>query len=502
MRHFLKFAALAAAALPLAWSCQEETPETPEERPVKPEVIFAVEGDSFEAKLNVPTELKAEITSKGPVECSWSVDGEVIATTPTTKYTFTEKKTCSVVFAAFNEAGRVDKTYAVTVVGETLVVTFDKTEDFEIMEGEGISITATVTEGDKDTRHEWKVGNEVKSTSTQFEHTFAVSGDYTVTYTGRNADDETFVRAWNVKVNAKPLDMEYSVAQGDISRIQGEPVFITATAKTGAEGLVHTWRVNDTPAGDAARFCYLFAEAGDYTVTYSGESPMGKASAVWTVKVAARESVFFDDFESLADGFGPTVGNQYVYYDYKGQKEFIGLSTNNDNGKDGDVKQLAVKIKGNPVNSALNNSGKVLADDMSKSSSMGTSGVFNYRFPNLTDRAGIVAVRMKVWFGAGSYYPWLTLAITGDPKSLPSKVNGIEFNPKGTQAEFDALWIKGGWNVIEYDLKTCYSIDNLSGCVQIQPRPFCDFTGSNSSGAADPETNSRIAYFDDIEFLK
>ena len=48
---------------------------------------------------------------------------------------------------------------------------------------------------------------------------------------------------------------------------------------------------------------------------------------------------------------------------------------------------------------------------------------------------------------------------------------------------------------------TLRGAETLNGCDQFMPRPFMDFNASNSAGTADPETNSRVSYYDDIEFI-
>lgn len=497
MNNIFRYAAVAAVIPFLSVSCLEKEMDE-NSAPVKPEVVFAIEEDSFETLLNVPTELQAEITSSGPVECSWSVDGEVIASTPSTKYIFREKRDYEVAFAAFNEAGRTEKTYTVTVVGDKLIVEFDNNEDFEIREGESVAIKATVTAGDKDVVHKWIVGSETVSETADFSYTFAVSGEYDIVYTGVNADEETYTRTWNVKVAPKALNVEFSVTEGTLTRTQGEPVFIEAVAKTGAAGLVHEWKVDGKPAGNDAMFGYVFSEAKIYTVSYLGTNGLKEtAEATWTVEVSGRNILFTEHFEDYEDGLRPEKSNSYVWFD-----NGHGFTTTNDNGKTEDGSWLsAVEVRNNPVSNYMNNSMRIMADDMSRSESTGTSGVFNYRFPNYKDKGNVKTLRMKVWFGKGDYYPWLVLSIKGEPRSLPSKVNGVDWNPKGTAEEFDALWIEETWNVVEYNLKTCFGAETLNGCDQFMPRPFMNFSGQNSSGSADPETNSRIVYFDDIEFL-
>lgn len=499
MKKIMKYVYV-AAVLFLAVSCQEKEMDE-NSVPVKPEVSFAIEEDSFETLVNTPVELKAEILTGGPVECSWSVDDEVIAATPTTKYIFREKGDYKVAFAAFNEAGRTEKTYTVTVVGDKLVVEFDKTEDFTIRETETVEINATVTAGDKDVVHQWTVTPDIGSVSETagFSYTFSVSGDYTITYNGRNADDETFARTWKVTVLPKALDVEFSVGQGTVTRTQGEPLFIEVTALTGAAGLVHEWKVDGETVGSDALFGFVFSEAKTYAVTYSGHNGAGEtAEGSWTVEVSGRNILFTENFEEYEDGLCPASGGSYVWL-----SNGHGFTTTNDNGKTAEGGwRSAVEVRTNPESDCLNGSTKILADDMFGSSSEGTSGVFNYRFPNYKEKARIKAVRMKIWMGKGNYYPWLVMSISGEPRSLPSKVNGVAYDPKGGSSEdFDALWVKETWNVVEYNLQTCFGAATLNGCDQIMPRPFMDFSGGNSSGRADPETNSRVSYFDDIEFI-
>lgn len=81
--------------------------------------------------------------------------------------------------------------------------------------------------------HEWKVDDEVVSTTTEFKYTFDKMGSYTVTYRGVNADEVSVNRTWTVTVDELPLEIEFSVTDATISCVQGNEVAITATVKNG-----------------------------------------------------------------------------------------------------------------------------------------------------------------------------------------------------------------------------------------------------------------------------
>ena len=137
--------------------------------------------------------------------------------------------------------------------------------------------------------HEWKVGDEVVSTTAEFKHTFDEMGSYTVTYRGVNADEVSVNRTWTVTVDELPLEIEFSVTDATISCVQGNEVAITATVKNGGTGLVHAWKVGDEVVSTTAEFKRTFDEAGTFTVSYRGVNGKGEEkTSSWTVGVEEK----------------------------------------------------------------------------------------------------------------------------------------------------------------------------------------------------------------------
>ena len=64
-----------------------------------------------------------------------------------------------------------------TVEGSPLKVEFSNEEEtVSCLPGEEVLITATVVAGDKEVVHEWKVGDELVSTTAEFKRTFDEAG--------------------------------------------------------------------------------------------------------------------------------------------------------------------------------------------------------------------------------------------------------------------------------------------------------------------------------------
>ena len=425
---------------------------------------------------------EAVIESPGPLSCGWFVDGKLAASTASMTYVFKAKGTYDVRFEASNTAGKVGKDYSVTVEGSPLKVEFSNEEEtVSCLPGEEVLITATVVAGDKEVVHEWKVGDEVVSTTAEFKRTFDEAGTFTVSYRGVNGKGEEKTSSWTVGVEEKPLEIEFSKADGSTLRsAAGDEVVITATVKGGATGLVHAWKVGGDAVSAAAEFRHTFDAAGTYAVTYEGVNAKGeKKNASWTVEVSEDAvGYMFENFETLS-----SLSADYI--------------------KEANAGSLS--LVNNPYPTASNSSGKVLKVDMSKTTTP-TSAFFDVylepKFPG-AERVKYKAIQVKVYLGKNEYYPRMLIPKSGNPNKMPCKINGQAFaNNNASASEWKRLIKTDDWNVFVYDLEGCgYGFADCSEFNQIQFRPLVNMTAGGMSGF-DAETNNRTVYYDDIEFLE
>ena len=414
---------------------------------------------------------------------AWKVGDEEVSSTAEFKYTFDKMGSYTVAYRGVNADDiSFNRTWTVTVDELPLEIDFSVTDaTIPCVQGNEVAITATVKNGGTGLVHEWKVDSDVVSTTAEFKHTFAEVGTFTVSYKGVNGKGEEKTGTWTIQVEEKPLEIEFSKADGStLKNVKGDELAITATVKGGATGLTHEWKVDGDVVSTTTEFRRTFDAAGTYTVTYKGVNTKGEEkNASWTAVVSeAGAGYMFENFETLS-----SIAADYI--------------------KEGNAGSLS--LVNNPYQTTVNSSGKVLKVDMSKTTT-GTSAFFDvYLDKKLSgaERAKYKAIQVKVYLGKNEYYPRMLIPKSGNPNKMPCKINGQAFaNNNASASEWKRLIKTDDWNVFVYDLEGCgYGFADCSEFNQIQFRPLVNMSAGGMSGF-DAETNNRTVYYDDIEFLE
>lgn len=454
-RMMLLFAAVLAFG-----ACSDE----PEETVAAPVVAFSEAESELSMSVDEPLVIDAEVENGVAASFIWYVNGVQVSAEATLNHTFTQVGYYTVRCEVYNEGGRTARVYKVRVNGIPLEVEYSVPgESISCDQGDEVRISVTVTGGDKEVQHLWSLGDEVISEQSEFVYTFLEAGDFTLTYTGTNADKMTATKSWQIHVAEVelPLTIEFTPVPGEISCHEGDEVVIAMSVKGGADGLVHSWKVDGSEVSTGAEFRQRFSEMGTYTITYSGVNAKQESlERTWTLLV----SHLVEDLESAA-----TLPSILV------------------------DQNASLSVVANPHVTAVNGSAKVLKSDMS-SSSNSTSGRFWLDVSAMSDLASYGAVRVKVWIGANSYIPYLQL-LDQAINRRPTTVNGSTYE---TEEEWRRLVRTDEWNILVYDLPQSYGKENLEGVITLDFRPMSDFDGNN----APIENNDRILYYDDFEFLK
>ena len=417
----------------------------------------------------------------------WKVGGDVVSSTAEFKHTFDRMGSYTVTYRGVNaDEVSVNREWTVTVDELPLEIEFSVTDaTIPCVQGSEVAITATVKNGGTGIVHEWKVGDDVASETAEFKRKFDEVGTFTVTYKGKNGKGEEKSSSWTVQVEEKPLEIEFSKAEGTLKNVMGEELAITATVKGGATGLVHEWKVGSDVVSATAEFSHTFDATGTFTVTYKGKNAKGEEkTASWTFEVGeAGAGYMFENFETLS-----SLASDYIKEGNKG----------------------SLSIVSNPYPTTANPSGKVLKVDMSATTT-GTSAFFDvYLDKKLSgaERVKYKAIRIRIYLGKNEYYPRMLIPKTpeggsGQPNKMPCKINGQAFaNNNASAAEWKKLVKTDDWNEFVYDLEGCgYGFSNCSEFNQVQFRPLVNMSAGGMSGF-DAETNNRTVYYDDIEFLE
>ena len=474
MNRYLLCFLLLSALLPL--SCKKATAEQESAEPQQPQVRFDREAGNFSVTVDEAISFEAVILSSGPVSCEWKVDGEKVASTPSMRYPFKAVGTYAVSFRAYNVVGEVSRDWTVQVNGIPLVISFaPEEESLSCVMKETLAFKATVRSGDKGVEHRWSLAEEVLSTTAELQYSPQTAGTTVISYRGTNSDGFIVTRSWTVVAGELPLEIELSDPSAQIVSRAGEMLTLTATVINGGAGIVHTWTLDGVADGTEATWTYTFAAAGTHTLRYEA--------------VNAKQERFSHEWTLYIQQADPRISHLYADFESGLPSNFSG----NDR---------ALSVVANPHVSLSNPSAKVLSDNMS-SSTTSTSGYVQINpIASFDGKAASTVIRVKIWLGKAAYYPYLQVIRDGNPRHLPARINGSDFTGSNrTQEHWEELILRDDWNVFEYDISE-YGLTSCADVVQIQLRPFSKWNGNNIDAGAASETNPRLVYYDDIEFVE
>lgn len=155
-------------------------------------------------KLNETLKVSAIVEQGVGIIHKWEVDGVVKSTEAELLYLLDEVKVHKVKYSAQNNKGTWEKEFDVVVESDEVKIEFSIEENstIDVDVNEEFEIVATVTQGGVGISHEWKVGDDIKSTTETLKYTPALGGKYTITYTAKNAQGQTLRTAqWLLYVN-------------------------------------------------------------------------------------------------------------------------------------------------------------------------------------------------------------------------------------------------------------------------------------------------------------
>ncbi len=153
----------------------------------------------------------AVVISGENVRHLWKVDDVVVSDEALLKFNLAELKDYMFSYVGENEVGRFEKTFTVHVLERPLEIAFSEEDaGLSLKENQTLEITADVLYGGSGVTHEWKVNDEVVSTSATLNHAFAEEGVYTVAYKAVNSKGESVEKSWTVTVVAVDITLMHN----------------------------------------------------------------------------------------------------------------------------------------------------------------------------------------------------------------------------------------------------------------------------------------------------
>ena len=445
--RFLLLTALAAA---LVSACRVDVEPTVY---TAPKVDYSAEGP-ITVSVGEKVSLDAKVLEGDRLTLGWYVNDVLEASTAHFEYVFKVAGNYTVRFEARNGAGKAEKTFEVTVndifkahlsVGDSTAIRRTQLQTLKVM---------AIVDAGSGVEHEWQVDGKVESTEAYF-NTFVLQDvkTYHVAYHGHNAAG-SFSREFDVNVDETRLTMTWSVLDAVVVLNEGETLEIVSTAIYGGSGLQSTWTLDGETISTEKDLSYKFSLSGEHDLKYSAVNAKGEtASRSWLVNVISS-GYLIDDFENISD--------------------LSSWWNRNEN-------QPGVQLVPNPDPTGINTSEHVMSDQVSGTG--GTSGYFNLKLSVLASSKGIDVtkyngVRIKIHLGNSNYYPRIEYGGTKYPPVTPAQ--------RGNK-----------WEILDFRFPS-----NFASGKNITFRPMLKEDGTNIPSGAVSDTNPRIIYIDDVEFLE
>ncbi len=181
----------------------------------------------------------------------------------------------------FSTSGDFDVTLSITTVADgsievssqTVSIAEPLTSSYIATDNNGeVSFVSSTSGGESNFSYSWDFGDGSSSTEASPVHTYASSGDYSVSLTVTSADNQTSESTQTVIVYILP-QASFSYSRSNLS------VSFTDTSTGGDSALTYAWAFGDGDSSTSTSPSHTYSSAGTYTVTLTITDGQSNSSA-------------------------------------------------------------------------------------------------------------------------------------------------------------------------------------------------------------------------------
>ena len=263
MQQFLKF--FICSIIVLLSSCIIDEPITTAN---PPEIRLDSETGIYTVKMGRELIIAPNYESAEEASYFWTLNGDVIATTPSLSFMREEVGEYYMVLTVSTDAGSDSEEIRVDVVDlEIPTVSIAGNDYLLVALGTDVQLIATVRVTSLPTTLAWSVnGDNVSDTLT---YTFIADaiGVYTIECTSTNEDGTHSDQVTIEVVNSEDMPLVWDFSQTTYHTVVGRKLLIKPSVMSNTDGAVFTWQVDDNEAIAAdASFVFVAEKAGSYTI--------------------------------------------------------------------------------------------------------------------------------------------------------------------------------------------------------------------------------------------
>ena len=237
--------------------------------PLPPNIILDSETGIYTVKQGREIVIAPSYESAELAEYSWTMNGEVISTTPSLRFVQEEIGEYFIIISVSNESGTDKEEIRVDVVElEIPTVTIAGSKQQTIAVGTIITLNASVRDSSLETTLLWSVNGEAVGSDNSYIFSAKTIGEYTITATATNEDgthsDSVVIKVLNA--DEMPFVWEFAIEQ--YHTVVGRKLLITPSATSEEDGVAYLWVLvgGEEPIGVDSHLVFTAEAAGEHKI--------------------------------------------------------------------------------------------------------------------------------------------------------------------------------------------------------------------------------------------
>ena len=237
--------------------------------PLPPNIILDSETGIYTVKQGREIVIAPSYESAELAEYSWTMNGEVISTTPSLRFVQEEIGEYFIIISVSNESGTDKEEIRVDVVElEIPTVTIAGSKQQTIAVGTIITLNASVRDSSLETTLLWSVNGEAVGSDNSYIFSAKTIGEYTITATATNEDgthsDSVVIKVLNA--DEMPFVWEFAIEQ--YHTVVGRKLLITPSATSEEDGVTYLWMQvgGEEPIGVDSHLVFTAEAAGEHKI--------------------------------------------------------------------------------------------------------------------------------------------------------------------------------------------------------------------------------------------
>ena len=234
-----------------------------------PKIVLDSETGIYTVKQGREIIIAPSFESAEGAVCSWTMNGEVISTTPSLRFMQEEIGAYFITISVSTESGTDTEEIRVDVVElEIPTVTIAGSKQQTVAVGTAVTLNASVRDSSLETTLSWSVNGKAVGSDNSYTFSAEAIGEYTITAMATN-EDGTHSDSVVIKVlNAEDMPFVWEFASEKYHTVVGRKLLITPSATSAEDSIAYLWKQvgREEPIGSDSHLVFTAESAGEYKI--------------------------------------------------------------------------------------------------------------------------------------------------------------------------------------------------------------------------------------------